>query len=61
MVQGNKISSKFKDIEKALLEMYDESLSKNQVMYYLCHIAVLDRGHLNDDVIISWGTKKLWK
>ena len=54
---GNKIAKKFKGIEEALLKMYDESIKRNQVMFYLCHIALF-QGHPIDDVILAWGTKK---
>lgn len=54
---GNKIAKKFKGIEEALLKMYDESIKHNQVMFYLCHIALF-QGRPIDDVILAWGTKK---
>lgn len=54
---GDKISQKFKGVEKALLNMYDKSIEHNQVMYYLCHIVLLDQKKIIDDVILAWGTK----
>jgi len=54
---GDKISKRFKGIEEVLLKMYDESLEQNQVMFYLCHIALLTQGSVIDDVILAWGTK----
>ena len=54
---ANKISKKFKGVEEALRKMYDESIKHNQVMFYLCHIALLDQGRVIDDVILAWGTK----
>ena len=54
---GNKIAKKFKGIEEALLKMYDESIKHHEVMFYLCHIALLTHGRVIDDVILAWGTK----
>lgn len=56
---GDKISKKFRPLEKVLDKMYKDCMNMDEEMFFLCHLVLLDDDtNMIDDVIRAWGTKK---
>lgn len=56
---GDKISKKFRPLEKVLDKMYKECMNMDEEMFFLCHLILLDdESNAVDDVIRAWGTKE---
>ena len=54
---GDKISKKFRSLEKVFDKMYKDCLNRNEEIFFLCHLILLDdESSAIDDVIRAWGT-----
>ena len=56
---GDKISKKFRPLEKVLDKMYKDCMNMDEEMFFLCHYILLDdEANAIADVIRAWGTKE---
>jgi len=56
---ADKISKKFRSLEKVLDKLYKGCMALDQEMFFLCHLLLLDdEANAIDDVIRAWGTKE---